>query len=310
MKKYTLNSVKRELAKIKLALLICFVAFSGVFAAGKKEIIKIADIPYGSAGIIDMTLDLYLPSAVDKKMPLAVWIHGGGWRKGSKDRCPMKWLTGEGYAVASISYRLTHAAIFPAQIHDCKGAIRWLRANADILGINPDRIRQFIPRQHYRKGKRIIKDKDAESGYAAPVHNPDQPFSFGFMQNDNGPRKRANLPVLASGSKSSWAMTGNGIFTLRRDIANKDITPGKYKIYRLGEITVTSDCQIWFSSKSWQTRIKLGSRLFDPSENNQWEAYASLKFDGPAYGGEKSRKNTAFCDKIILVKQEFVGKKN
>ena len=69
-----------------------------------------------------------------------VWIHGGGWYKGSKNDCKVDWLTKHGYSVASISYRLSQVAKFPAQIHDCKGAIRWLRANEKKYGYNCDRI--------------------------------------------------------------------------------------------------------------------------------------------------------------------------
>jgi len=52
----------------------------------------------------------------------------------------MAWIVEHGYATASISYRLTDKAIFPAQIHDCKGAIRWLRANAETLAYDPERV--------------------------------------------------------------------------------------------------------------------------------------------------------------------------
>lgn len=89
-------------------------------------------------------LDLYLPDndqpADSAKRPLVIWIHGGGWRAGSKDNCPAIPLATQGFAVASINYRLSGHAIFPAQIHDCKAAVRWLRANADQYGIDPDRI--------------------------------------------------------------------------------------------------------------------------------------------------------------------------
>src|SRR4051812_30405254 len=73
-------------------------------------------------------LDLYLPDKVTNPLPVVVWIHGGAWRAGSKDRCPIVSLVGSGYAVASINYRFLDHADFPAQIEDCKAAIRWLRA--------------------------------------------------------------------------------------------------------------------------------------------------------------------------------------
>ena len=74
-------------------------------------------------------LDLYTPDGVARP-PLVVWIHGGGWSAGDKFPTPAVRLVAAGYAVASVDYRLTGEAKFPAQIHDCKAAIRWLRANA------------------------------------------------------------------------------------------------------------------------------------------------------------------------------------
>jgi acetyl esterase/lipase len=75
-------------------------------------------------------LDVYWPEKGDGPFPLVVWIHGGGWKAGSKDNCPLVWLVPKGYAVASINYRFLQHAEHPAQIEDCKAAIRWLRANA------------------------------------------------------------------------------------------------------------------------------------------------------------------------------------
>ena len=86
-----------------------------------------------------LKLDLYLP-AKSEASRLVVWIHGGGWQAGSKEQCPISWLAEQGYTVASISYRLTDKAIFPAQIHDCKAAVRWLRANAEKFGYKTDSI--------------------------------------------------------------------------------------------------------------------------------------------------------------------------
>lgn len=91
------------------------------------------DLVYATVDRYDLKLDLYVPSQVDGP-PLVVWIHGGGWRQGSRAKPPIRKLTECGYALASISYRFTDRAKFPAQIHDCKAAIRWLRANADQHG--------------------------------------------------------------------------------------------------------------------------------------------------------------------------------
>jgi acetyl esterase/lipase len=85
-------------------------------------------------------LDLYLPEKAEGRLPLVVWIHGGAWQGGSKEGCPAMFLLGKGYAVASINYRLSQHAVFPAQIEDCKAAIRWLRANAKQYHLDADHV--------------------------------------------------------------------------------------------------------------------------------------------------------------------------
>ncbi|HKB42657.1 MAG TPA: alpha/beta hydrolase, partial [Gemmataceae bacterium] len=98
------------------------------------------NLEYVKGGHERNKLDLYIPEKADAPLPVVVWIHGGGWRAGSKDRCPITWLAGKGYLVASINYRLLQHGEFPAQIEDCKAAIRWLRANAKKYNLDPDRI--------------------------------------------------------------------------------------------------------------------------------------------------------------------------
>ena len=88
----------------------------------------------------DMKLDLYLPKNVEGRLLVTVWIHGGGWSQGTRNNPQTPWVARHGYAVASIEYRLSGQANFPAQIHDCKAAIRWLRANADTYNLDPNRI--------------------------------------------------------------------------------------------------------------------------------------------------------------------------
>jgi acetyl esterase/lipase/catechol 2,3-dioxygenase-like lactoylglutathione lyase family enzyme len=96
------------------------------------------DIAYVTGGRARQKLDLYLPKAA-RALPLIINIHGGAFRMGSKaDGVPVEYL-GLGYAVASIGYRLSGDAIWPAQIEDCKAAVRWLRANAAKYGLDPDR---------------------------------------------------------------------------------------------------------------------------------------------------------------------------
>jgi acetyl esterase/lipase len=99
------------------------------------------NIVYAKVGERELKLDLYLPqTAPASPIPLVVWIHGGAWRAGTKDTAPVLPLVREGYATASIGYRYTQEAPFPANVEDCKAAIRWLRANAAKYNIDGTRI--------------------------------------------------------------------------------------------------------------------------------------------------------------------------
>jgi acetyl esterase/lipase len=98
------------------------------------------NIPYVDAGHANQVLDLYLPKQPsDKPLPLVIWIHGGAWLGGSHANPAGMFLLDEGYALASIEYRFSQHAIWPAQAHDCKAAIRFLRANAEKYNLDPDR---------------------------------------------------------------------------------------------------------------------------------------------------------------------------
>jgi len=101
---------------------------------------KLADLTYKQAGNTPLKLDLYLPEKPVGKLPIIVWVHGGGWNKGSKDRCPAVWMVTNGFAVASVQYRLSTEAQWPAQIKDCRDAVRWLRDNAKKYQLDEDQI--------------------------------------------------------------------------------------------------------------------------------------------------------------------------
>ncbi|MEM9282114.1 MAG: SMP-30/gluconolactonase/LRE family protein [Verrucomicrobiota bacterium] len=98
------------------------------------------DLPYARYGERELQLDLYRPKNRDGLLPAIVCIHGGGWHKGSRVNHAhvAKALAARGYVAVTISYRLSGEAPFPVQIHDAKAAVRWLRANAEKWGVNPD----------------------------------------------------------------------------------------------------------------------------------------------------------------------------
>ena len=94
--------------------------------AQSAEPIKLPDIRYATVNGLELKLDLYRPADVVQPQ-LIIWVHGGAWRAGSKKEMPLVGLLDAGYAVASVDYRLSPQAPFPAQIHDIKAAIRFLR---------------------------------------------------------------------------------------------------------------------------------------------------------------------------------------
>lgn len=99
------------------------------------------DLVYVPDGDNAQRLDLYLPVATpEHPLPLIVHIHGGGWSGGSKFPCPLLHLVGRGYALASVEYRFSQKAKFPAQIQDCQAALRWLRANSAKYHLNPEKV--------------------------------------------------------------------------------------------------------------------------------------------------------------------------
>ena len=114
---------------------------SGATAANVEHL---KNVDYVGGNNPRQKLDLLLPKdRAGKKRPMVVFIHGGGWMSGKKedglDIIRMLAATGD-YATATINYRLTQEAAWPAQIHDCKAAIRFLRGKADEYGIDPDKI--------------------------------------------------------------------------------------------------------------------------------------------------------------------------
>ena len=108
-------------------------------------------VPYAAIpGVRPLELDLYLPPEPGAPVPVVVFLHGGGWRLGSRHSAgpayrgvsptPLERIAQAGVAVASVDYRLSGEATWPAQLHDAKAAVRWLRARAGDLGVDPDRI--------------------------------------------------------------------------------------------------------------------------------------------------------------------------
>jgi acetyl esterase/lipase len=99
------------------------------------------DLGYATVDGTRLRLDIYRPDGPGT--PVVVYLHGGGWTRGDKGDDGAKRLAplaGYGVTVVSVNYRLAPQALFPQQLHDVKGAVRWLRAHADRLGLDTARL--------------------------------------------------------------------------------------------------------------------------------------------------------------------------
>lgn len=117
-----------------LALLLLLQVPDGV--AFEKNVV------YGKAGEVELTMNVAKPKDVAGPLPCVLIIHGGGWAAGNKDmHNDLTWTFAKrGYVSATVGYRLVPKALYPAQIEDVKCAVRYVRANAEKLGVDPKRI--------------------------------------------------------------------------------------------------------------------------------------------------------------------------
>jgi len=102
----------------------------------------VPNVTYHKANNRENKVDLYLPSGVDGPVPVLMYIHGGGWRGGSKESSVLRllpWLE-KGWAVVNVQYRLAEVSLAPAAVEDCLCALRWVIQNADTYNIDADRI--------------------------------------------------------------------------------------------------------------------------------------------------------------------------
>jgi acetyl esterase/lipase len=116
---------------------VLLMSFPTVLHASPTQVTK--DVPYATVDGVQLKLDFY-PSRKAGLSPLIVWVHGGAWRAGSKNAVPIEGLTEQGFSIASLDYRLSGSARFPAQTQDIKAGIRFMRANAERFRIDPRRI--------------------------------------------------------------------------------------------------------------------------------------------------------------------------
>lgn len=102
------------------------------------------DVEFARIGGKSLRLDLHLPDDDGVRLrPVIIWLHTGAWITGDRTGGPALRQARRGYAVVSIDYRLAPTYTYPAQIEDCKAAVRWLRANATRYRLDPNRVGVF-----------------------------------------------------------------------------------------------------------------------------------------------------------------------
>ena len=132
-----MESIQRKAIGSAVTLLVLTLCATAQQPATSYD--KVSDIIYAVVDDRELGVDIYMPRGVEDPQ-LLVWIHGGRWLYRTKEDINTLALVEEGFAIASIDFRLSVDEPFPAQIHDIKAAIRFLRANAETYGYEATRI--------------------------------------------------------------------------------------------------------------------------------------------------------------------------
>lgn len=200
---------------LPVVLLTLFNGCAPLTPPPRGESIK-SNIVYASRPTGDLHLDLYLP-ATPPPHPLVIWIHGGGWKFGDKGwMFYLRELTRQGFAIASIQYRLSGTAKYPAAIDDCRDALRWLERNVAEYGLD----RRHIFLTGASAGGHLAAFVALEAGYpeikAVCVLYPATDLT-GFANQD---APHGYLPDFLGGSvnqKRALAIAGSPVNHVRRN---------------------------------------------------------------------------------------------
>lgn len=134
--------MKHPLVLATLAVALIALVLLALARRIHPEFVMERNVAYGEVAGTELKLDLAMPKAGNGPFPAVVFLHGEGWRAGNRQQMShfVEGMAGLGYVAVTVEYRLVPIARFPAQVEDCKAAIRWLRANAAIYRVDPDRI--------------------------------------------------------------------------------------------------------------------------------------------------------------------------
>ena len=221
-------------AIVSLSLIVSTAAVSQtnpVIDAFPKGTILHGNIAYNNDTLANHLLDIYLPPNTKGKVPLVIFIHGGGWLGNDKyaDIGYMKKTVAEivssGFALASIDYRFATQAIFPAQIQDCNRAISFLVGNADKYGLDKKRIAimGFSAGGHLASLTGLSKNNNVENFF---MPGTNKSFSFKAVIDFYGPAELILFPG-ANDPKSPESLLIGATPVSRPDLA-KAASPVTY----------------------------------------------------------------------------------
>jgi len=107
-----------------------------------EDITEYKDVVYKTADSVDLKLDIYHSKEIKANAPLLVFVHGGAWKKGDKHDYLVYLISyaKKGYVTATVQYRLTDIAKYPAQLHDVQDAVRWLKSHANEYHIDKNKV--------------------------------------------------------------------------------------------------------------------------------------------------------------------------
>jgi acetyl esterase/lipase len=168
------------------------------------------DVIFGKGGDVDLKLDVYRPAVASKRTAI-IHYHGGGFTRGSKDGLAgaVGPLGAMGYVNIAAQYRLAGVAMWPAQIHDVKAAIRWTRANASSLGIDPARIviAGYSAGGHLAlvaAGTQNMSEFEGSNGTHGVSTSLAGCLAFYAVTGGDWPGFRTNFPMPAGATEDAW----------------------------------------------------------------------------------------------------------
>ena len=273
---------------------------------------KWLDVAYATASPAQK-LDIYIPDEGDGPFPVILNIHGGGWIGGDKAFAQVtSMLEGlkRGYAVVAINYRLSGEAIWPAQINDCKAAIRWIRANADQYRLTPDKIAAWGGSAGGHLSALVGTSGDVKALEDLSQGNPEESSRIQAVVDWFGPTDFLKMDEHLKGSEVKKPMKHSTPDSPESKLIGKNLEDAPDLVIEANpETYVSADDPPFLIQHGlednlvpYQGSVLLARKLGDilGYENVSLELFPATRHGGPAFGSEENlEKVYRFLDKYL-----------